>query len=52
MSGLERIGSIALPLLALLCFVRPATARAETAKEVTQYGITWTFDKPYRSASS
>ena len=23
------------------------TAHAETAKEITQYGITWTFDKPH-----
>jgi hypothetical protein len=33
--------------LAVLLFAGPVAAPAETASSVTQYGITWTFDKPY-----
>lgn len=36
------------PLLAiaLLGFLAPYAARAETVSQVSQYGITWTFDQP------
>jgi hypothetical protein len=34
-------------LLSCLIFAATTAAHAETAKSVTQYGITWTFDKDY-----
>ena len=34
-------------LFIAFCFSVSATSSAEQAKEVSQYGITWKFDKPY-----
>ena len=31
---------------AFLCFLATASVQAEQAQSVSQYGITWTFDKP------